>query len=299
MIELELFKPCFFNFAEQYSGKYNLIMAYVGRNGDFISGAEYEPMIDTLPSRAESILYGIKYSEKPLEFTVDVVNPEGNIPMDQMEEIKEWLFGQSGWKKLKLKTNGFENIYLKCLLMPESDIYDAGGYRGVRCKVKNISGFWYGKDEVITYTKEQINALTNNGVSLVDDKYVILHPEIKTQCKEKVFPILKFMAVTADFNNYSKFTMNVHNNKSDYESDFIMDILLANQGKEFEVDCEWAMCEMNGDYFELTSLNTDYDFFYLEKGINDVAVNLKPNGVYAVPSYLSFVYTPKVRVGGF
>ena len=274
-------------------------MAYVSRNQDFITGAEYEPMIDSLPSRAESLLYGIKYSEKPLEFEVDIINPDETIPMKQMMEIKNWLFGQDGWKKLYIKSPDYENMYLKCLLLPENDIRDSSGYRGVRCKVKNISGFWYGKDEVITYTKEQINALTNNGASLVDNKYVILHPEIKTQCKEKVFPILKFMAVTADFNNYSKFTMNVHNNKSDYESDFIMDVSLANQGKEFEVDCEWAMCEMNGDYCELTSLNTDYDFFYLEKGINDVAVNLKPNGVYAVPSYLSFIYTPKLRVGGF
>ena len=294
-----MFKASYFKYADIYSGKYNLIMAYVSRNQDFVTGAEYEPMIDTLPSRAESLLYGIKYSEKPLEFEVDIINPDEAIPMKQMIEIKDWLFGQDGWKKLYIKSPDYENIYLKCLFLPENDIRDSSGYRGVRCKVKNISGFWYGKDEVITYTKEQINALTNNGASLVDNKYVILHPEIKTQCKEKVFPILKFMAVTADFNNYSKFTMNVHNNKSDYESDFIMDISLANQGKEFEVDCEWAMCEMNGDYYELTSLNTDYDFFYLEKGINDVAVNLKPNGVYAVPSYLSFIYTPKLRVGGF
>ena len=294
-----MFKASYFKYADIYSGKYNLIMAYVSRNQDFITGAEYEPMIDTLPSRAESLLYGIKYSEKPLEFEVDIVNPDEDIPMKQMMEVKDWLFGQDGWKKLYIKSPDYENMYLKCLFLPENDIRDSSGYRGVRCKVKNISGFWYGKDEVITYTKEQINALTNNGASLVDNKYVILHPEIKTQCKEKVFPILKFMAVTADFNNYSKFTMNVHNNKSDYESDFIMDISLANQGKEFEVDCEWAMCEMNGDYYELTSLNTDYDFFYLEKGINDVAVNLKPNGVYAVPSYLSFIYTPKLRVGGF
>ena len=294
-----MFKASYFKYADIYSGKYNLIMAYVSRNQDFITGAEYEPMIDTLPSRAESLLYGIKYSEKPLEFEVDIINPDEAIPMKQMIEIKDWLFGQDGWKKLYIKSPDYENMYLKCLFLPENDIRDSSGYRGVRCKVKNISGFWYGNDEIITYTKEQINALTNNGASLVDNKYVILHPEIKTQCKEKVFPILKFMAVTADFNNYSTFTMNVHNNKSDYESDFIMDISLANQGKEFEVDCEWAMCEMNGDYYELTSLNTDYDFFYLEKGINDVAVNLKPNGVYAVPSYLSFIYTPKLRVGGF
>ena len=294
-----MFKASYFKYADIYSGKYNLIMAYVSRNQDFITGAEYEPMIDSLPSRAESLLYGIKYSEKPLEFEVDIINPDEAIPMKQMIEIKDWLFGQDGWKKLYIKSPDYENMYLKCLFLPENDIRDSSGYRGVRCKVKNISGFWYGNDEIITYTKEQINALTNNGASLVDNKYVILHPEIKTQCKEKVFPILKFMAVTADFNNYSTFTMNVHNNKSDYESDFIMDISLANQGKEFEVDCEWAMCEMNGDYYELTSLNTDYDFFYLEKGINDVAVNLKPNGVYAVPSYLSFIYTPKLRVGGF
>ena len=87
-----MFKASYFKYADIYSGKYNLIMAYVSRNQDFITGAEYEPMIDTLPSRAESLLYGIKYSEKPLEFEVDIINPdegESGAPLFVSQNIKD------------------------------------------------------------------------------------------------------------------------------------------------------------------------------------------------------------------
>ena len=274
-------------------------MAYVNRNQDFISGAEYEPITDTLPSKAESILYGIKYSEKPLEFDVDIVNPDEDIPMKQMMEIKDWLFGQDGWKKLYIKCPDYENMYLKCLLIPENDIRDSTGYRGVRCKIKNISGFWYGEDEVITYTKAQINEMTNNGADLVDDQYLAINPVIKTQCREKVYPLVKFMATSEDFGNRTDFLIGFHNNKIDSESDLYIGISLANQGKEVTADCEWGTYEIQDTEYQLTNLQDDYDIFYLEKGENNILIKLKFNNSYKPPSYFSLVYTPKLRVGGF
>lgn len=251
-----MFKASYFKYADIYSGKYNLIMAYVSRNQDFITGAEYEPMIDTLSSRAESLLYGIKYSEKPLEFEVDIVNPDEAIPMKQMMEIKDWLFGQDGWKKLYIKSPDYENMYLKCLLLPENDIRDSSGYRGVRCKVKNISGFWYGKDEVITYTKSDFDALTDNGTDIPEDGKVIVRPEIKTQCKEKVYPIIQFNV--DDYNSETSYIINIHNTKTDYESDFTMKLIASQRNKVGEVDCLYGDVNINGGTV-IPTLDTNYD----------------------------------------
>ena len=295
-----MFKASYFKYADIYSGKYNLIMAYVSRNQDFITGAEYEPMIDTLPSRAESLLYGIKYSEKPLEFEVDIVNPDENIPMKQMIEIKDWLFGQDGWKKLYIKSPDYENMYLKCLLLPENDIRDSSGYRGVRCKVKNISGFWYGKDEVIIYTKLDFDTLTDNGTDIPEDGKVIVHPEIKTQCKEKVYPIIQFNV--DDYNSLSSYVINIHNTKTDYESDFTMKLIASQRNKVGEVDCLYGDVNINGGTV-IPTLDTNYDFFYMEKGVNEIAINVLDNSSssrsYCPPDFVSFIYTPKLRVGGF
>ena len=295
-----MFKASYFKYADIYSGKYNLIMAYVSRNQNFITGAEYEPMIDTLPSRAESLLYGIKYSEKPLEFEVDIVNPDEDIPMKQMMEIKDWLFGQDGWKKLYIKSPDYENMYLKCLFLPENDIRDSSGYRGVRCKVKNISGFWYGKDEVITYTKSDFDILTDNGTDIPEDGKVIVRPEIKTQCKEKVYPIIQFNV--DDYNSLLTYVFNIHNTKTDYESDFTMKLVASQQNKVGEVDCLYGDVNINGGTV-IPTLDTNYDFFYMEKGVNEVAINVLDNSSssrsYCPPDFISFIYTPKLRVGGF
>ena len=294
-----MFKKGFFKYAGVYSGKYNLIMAYVNRNQDFIAGATYEPMTDSLPSRAEDILYGIKYAENPLEFEVDIIKPDGNIPMEQMQEIHEWLFGQDGWKKLFIKAPDYENIYLKCLLIPENIIKDVGGFVGFRCKIRNISGFWYGKDKVITYTKEQINALCNNGADLIDGKYVNLSLDIETQCNEKIYPIVKFYAADEDFGNATHFSINVHNNKTDYESDLYCIIDRGGSDKIVSMDCKWGDYVIEGKQSQLISLNTDYDLFYLEKGVNNVYLGINENNDYKPPSYISFIYTPMLRVGGF
>lgn len=292
-----MFKNCYFNYAGQYSGKYNLIMAYVNRNEDFISGGVYEPITDSLSSMAETILYGLNHSESPLEFTVDIINPDDNIPIKQMQTIKEWLFGQDGWKKLTVQSFGYENIYLKCLLIPDMDIRDANGYVGVRCKVKNISGFWYGKDKIITYTEEDFNALTNNGQNVPENGRVLFYPKIETQCNEKIYPIIKFLS--DDFNNCPMFDMKIHNEKTDYESDFSIRLDGGNLNTEFEVNCQYCICKASGSNI-VPTLDTNYDFFYLQKGNNKISINvMNVYGIYAPPKYISFIYTPKVRVGGF
>lgn len=143
-----LFRDCYFTYNGIYSGDYNLILAFItDDNFEFKSGSEYEPTTATLPHNAQQLLYNLNYSDSPLEFTIEIISPEDNIPLETMIEIKNWLFGQDGWKRLTLH-NETSDYYLNALFIPDSDITDARGYRGLRCKIQNDSGFWYQDNEV-------------------------------------------------------------------------------------------------------------------------------------------------------
>ena len=137
-----------FEYAGKSSSIYNLVSCEINKDyQNIISGAEYEPTVDTLPHSANQLLLGLDYSDKPLEFDLEIINPDENIPYTQVEEIKDWLFGQNGWKKFVI-INERQDYYLRALLIPSEDIMDVNGYRGFRCKVRNDSGFWYRDENV-------------------------------------------------------------------------------------------------------------------------------------------------------
>lgn len=149
-----MFRDCYFEFAGKSSEIFNLMLYYIKNDRDyFSSGGDFEMSTDTIPYSYEQLLYGKDYSKKPLEFEVEIVTPEGNIPVKQMAEIKEWLFGQDGWRDLTI-SDDTQSYHLKCILVPLEDITDCIGYRGVRCKICNASPFWYGDEKTITLTSE-------------------------------------------------------------------------------------------------------------------------------------------------
>lgn len=153
-----MFRECYFDYAGVSSQSYNLIFCYVGTATDsFDSGGKFELKTDTLPRSHETLLYGKDYSAEPLNFEVEIINPDEAIPYEQMIEIKDWLFGQDGWKTLTIRDER-QNYCLKCIFEPEEDIADGMGYRGLRCKLHNVSPFWYGEEQEITITNEEIIA---------------------------------------------------------------------------------------------------------------------------------------------
>ena len=154
-----------FEYAGKSSSIYNLVSCEINKDyQNIISGAEYEPTVDTLPHSANQLLLGLDYSDKPLEFDLEIINPDENIPYTQVEEIKDWLFGQNGWKKFVV-INERQDYYLRALLIPSEDIMDVNGYRGFRCKVRNDSGFWY-RDENIDLPLSFTDGV-NTGISTI------------------------------------------------------------------------------------------------------------------------------------
>lgn len=172
-----------FEYAGKTSSIYNLVSCEINKDyHNIISGAEYEPTVDTLPHSANQLLLGLDYSSKPLEFDLEIINPDDNIPYTQVEEIKDWLFGQNGWKKFVV-INERQDYYLRALLIPSEDIMDMNGYRGFRCKVRNDSGFWY-KDENIsiplTYSETNVYSTIKKTIDL---KYIPDRMEINPKIK--------------------------------------------------------------------------------------------------------------------
>lgn len=259
-----MFRGCCFRYADIYSGDYNLIMAYVNNDyNDFSTGGEYEPVTESIPMSADTLLYGMKYAENPLEFEVEIVNPDSSIPFEQMSEIKEWLFGQDGWKKLYINDFYSGQYHLKCLLIPKEDITDVSGYRGIRCTVKNMSAYWYGEDETITYTKEDIIAIAENPkylankenheyqgdnfLGISDAGNITIYPYFKTQNPVKVMPIIKFkINDNSDSKILEKFQIHNYITRDtglfgQNQSDFTIKLTADDIGSEWEIDCKYGL----------------------------------------------------------
>lgn len=294
-----MLRGCSFIYADKDSKDYNLELYFVDNSTTrFTSGGGYELMTTTLPPKSKTLLYGLDHSAEPLKFDIEILNPNGAISQDEFAEIKNWLFGQNGWQRLFIDDSDFEGLHLECLLIPKDDIVDMSGYRGLQCEVVNDSPFWYAEDKEITFTKSDFDELTNSGTNIPESGKVALTVDIETHNQDYIYPTVKFLVTSEDFNGLSRFTFNIHNDKTDYESDLCVNIGLGRSNKEFSVDCEYGTCKVDNTLI-IPDLNTNYDFFYLERGENTVSVSVVTNNVYAPPSYLTIVYTPCVRVGGF
>lgn len=280
-----MFRGCYFEYAGVYSGDYNLALMYVDNSYNvFDSGGKYEPSIDTLPYSAENLLYGLKNSENPLEFSIEIINLDNTIPFKQMVEIKNWLFGQNGWKTFRIMDKDYRDYHLKCLLIPDEDIVDVNGYRGVRCTLKNISSFWYGQKIDINFDADSLIA---NDITLDNHGYIHLIANIDAPSELiKVYPIISFDYKTAGLPG-SEFGLINDTNGSGVrsENEFFNPITLTFDTKYLDK----KFCPI-----------ANRNIFYLSKGVNNLrfcSTNIKGNPVKF--NSLTFSYEPMYRIGGF
>lgn len=167
------FRNCFFKYAGISSEKYNLRMCYIkNQSYDFSSGGEYKLQTGTTPLSLEQKYYGKDYSETPLEFEVEIINYDDEIPYEQMIELRNWLFGQDGYKRLELK-NGWSGYHLNCVLVPSGDITEGNHYKGFRCTIQNASPFWYGETQEIEIDHRSLITNVSNNDDLTKDWSVI------------------------------------------------------------------------------------------------------------------------------
>lgn len=162
------FRNCFFEYDGVYSGKYNLRLVYVeNSNHNFDSGGGFDFKFGQIPYYHEQLYYGKDYSANPLQFEIEVLNVDGYISESQMIEIKEWLFGGTGWKKFVVKDGRTTNKSLRCVLTPIADITEGNHYKGLRFSLRNASPFWYGEEKSIVASGywDSGNTVYINGIS--------------------------------------------------------------------------------------------------------------------------------------
>lgn len=291
-----MFRGCYFEYAGRYSGDYNLITAYVQDSYDeFSSGGSYEPVTDTLPYTAEALLYGMRYSDKPLEFSIEIINPDDTIPFEQMREIKSWLFGQDGWKKLYIKDENLSKYYLLCLLIPESDIVDATGYRGLRCTVKNISPFWYGEEKTKTITYEEMKDKLTVGLNYEFDINVDTDSPLPV-------PVTINFTEPGEFNGHGTILNREFWVKNKTNGSLLrMLIGVDYEGESWSFDARSLHFKTLHTEATIGYAPTDVtsDVFYLQKGLNHISIachDSEKDILYYKDFSISFI--PCYRIGG-
>lgn len=332
--ELRMFRGCYFEYAEQLSNEYNLRLYYYDRTvNTFNSGGEYELITEALPNVVEQQLYGLKYSDKPLEFDIEIMNPDDAIPFNQVIEIKNWLFGQDGWKKFKT-IDERQDYHLKCVLIPQEDIVDGLGIRGFKCKLRNISAFWYGEPVTIKFDRTYLNDTSRRQTT----EYTVGSPEmgisywtpfeIEIQSDGSacgacdILPeiIVSVNAHTGESTETETFELGVSNYNSADEmintykqkqvvgntglspfysgSDISSSIHFSNvdilSPQRWKISTRYLTIDRGSDSEEIDCLSVGIRGFRLKKGKNVCYVTI-PEAI----SELIFTYTPLYRIGAF
>jgi hypothetical protein len=285
-------------------------MSYVDNTtSTFDSGGKFEAKVDSLPTVAESLLYSVNYSENPLEFSIDITNVDEVIPFEQMAEIKEWLFAQSGWQKLRLESSDYRDYYLMCLLIPEEDIADGSGYRGLRCTVKNISGFWYRDEHTQVYTvSDMFGHTTGSGnyripIEVHTDPSMPIYPII--ECRLAPLGAETDTPSSTDTRPMSFWIRNTTN------STMLATVIPSSSLTNFSNNN--VMIDSQFPFFykgDKTNFVMSYvpkiehissRLLCLENGINNIQVACHLEGITTrrYYSYFQIHYTTKTRIGGF
>lgn len=295
-----MFRECYFEYAGQSSQPYDLMLCYVSNsNTDFDSGGKFDLKTDTPPRSHETLLYGKDYSAQPLEFEVEFLHLNGHIPFEQMIEIKEWLFGQDGYKTFRLN-DGNQGYCLKCIFKPGEDIVDGTGYKGLRCTLCNASPFWYG-EEVKTSIDLSGEYSSYNGEFQGGNCTVYIDVDFDTPCR--IYPKIEFKNASP----MSKYYFQLHNYFDGTKEADVRHVFEGeHSNKIMELNTKILALRNvsnNGELIPLTYLSPTYDTFYLSPGMNRITVKvfvyhgLDP--VYRPPQYMTFSYTPIYRLGAF
>jgi len=197
-----------FEFAGRASDYFGLKLYYIENSYDkFDSGGKYNVRKDTIPYYHEEILYGKDYSSNPLEFEIEIISEDGEIPFTKMIEIKNWLYGQDGWRDLTI-SDETKTYHLKCLLLPIEDKVVNGRYIGVKCQLHNASPFWYGDEREILFTHsdlitntKSIGESVSSGIKSYEYSVINIYIPDNDYAIKEFFPIFIFKDRRYDYSS--------------------------------------------------------------------------------------------------
>lgn len=274
-----MLRGCNFTFAGIDSRDYGLELYYVDNTYDrATTGGSFELISDKIPYFPETILYGLDYSANPLQFEIEILNPYESISQDDFSKIKEWLFGQDGWKHFTVEDEDYDGLYLNCILTPDEDIIDVSGYRGLKCTLTNISPFWYGENITVELNK------TDNSTTTVN---------IDSHCPDRIYPIIEFVIPSGT--RRITITNTVDNETSKFDIDRTDTSMYgAFPSGSYSFDTRLCVLKKGSSVVSMGGIVTNVDLLYLKKGENTLQVT-GMNGT----SKPTITYTPMYRVGAF
>jgi phage-related protein len=159
----------FFGFSFIYDGVsselYGLVISSIGSSseGESSMGSGINPITKKLLRNPVEYFYAVEQSPV-LDFTMSVTS-EYPISGDQRSLIGQWLFGQQGFKKLRILQQDLQEIYFDCIFMESSAIYVGNICRGFKIKVRSNSPFAWGR--TVTRTKT-FTDIANESLSLMN-----------------------------------------------------------------------------------------------------------------------------------
>ncbi len=112
-----MYKAYDFTFAGASASSYGLCLCDIGgRQHDDNSFGNVANIVETrIPNRITPLHYGVRYHDKPLEFTL-IFGAREYMDRYQMQDVAKWLTGYQDYQWLCLEQPDLEHIQFRCLI---------------------------------------------------------------------------------------------------------------------------------------------------------------------------------------
>ena len=100
---------------------YGLSIVFINNDYNFVpSGSQVNLQTDRVDNSAETFIMN-EIQDIPLEFPIEIIGE--NMDVFKQVEVKRWLYGKFGYRKLQICSEDFANtFYFNCKLMAQQDI---------------------------------------------------------------------------------------------------------------------------------------------------------------------------------
>lgn len=227
------------------------------------SGSGLEQITDSINNSAEQYIFAEKQTpvlEFPIEFFGD------KMDVFHQRSVKEWLFGQNGYKKLQICMDNYSTIYFNCKIKTDTD-YIAGSPYGLRCTIVCDSPYAW------EFPKTKHYYFPNH--QYYDCEFFNMSSDLN-----ELYPLLKFKLAPAS-NGITII------NKSDHNREFKFKNLMASE--EITVDNKSKIITSSTGLSRFDNFNKK--FFRLKRGFNHLQI-------VGACEYLSIIYQNNIRIGG-
>lgn len=243
---------------------YGLSIVFIENDYNFVpSGSQVSLQTDRVDNSAETFIMN-EIQDIPLEFPVEIIGDD--MDLFKQTEVKNWLYGKLGYRKLQICNENYNTFYFNCKLMAQQDIV-FGQPNGFRFNVVCDSPLAWEFPRIVKYefpNRQYYDFLFNNESGDLGN----------------MFPIVEFKTTIGN-TNFSLI------NKSDNNRTFTFSAIQGNE--TIIVDNKNKIITSSTGLQRLQNFNKK--FFYFIRGVNEVQA-------VGTCEYLKITYVNARRLGG-